>query len=85
MNELGSQRSYDLEDYEVEVDDDEESELERSELLSQSHTRNISINSALKRSTAPLSELSPREYVGLPKKQVSFLAGKSGDEEELDK
>ncbi len=34
MNELGSQRSYDIESYEVEVDDDEESELERSELLS---------------------------------------------------
>ena len=81
MEELGSQRSYDIEEYEVEVDDDEESEMERSEMLSQSHARNISMNSALKRPSAPLSELSPRESGGLPKKQVSFLTGKSREEE----
>ena len=81
MNELGSERSYDIEEYEVEVDDDEESEVERSEMESKSHSRHISINSALRRPNAPLPELSPREYAGLHKKQVSFLTGNSKDDE----
>ena len=34
MNELGSERSYDIEEYEVEVDDDEESEVEMAEMQS---------------------------------------------------
>ena len=81
MNELGSERSYDIEEYEVEVDDDEESEVEMSEEQSMQHRRHISINSALKRPNLPLPELSPREYAGLHKKQVSFLTENSRDED----
>jgi len=83
MNELGSERSYDIEEYEVEVDDDEESQVEVSEMQSMQHSRHISMNSALKRPNLPLPELSPREYVGLHKKQVSFLAENSRDEDKV--